>query len=271
MWRLAEFALKLKGVGSIVRSFENPWLTIGMRLGLVRLPWFCYRIRKGSHRYAMLARPSTTAMADLFVLREVFIDETYRELLPLLPQGPVRVVDVGANLGSFTVWLHARHGIREAHCFEPDPSSANLCRFNFAGNQCDLAQVIPKAVGGTPRRVMMQVNTTQPGGNSLYSAPKDGSGERQSVEVVAFAEWLKGQTGDFDVLKLDCEGAEWEILDHTPPEAFRRFRTIIAEAHTAGLGKHQLNDLPETLTRYGFKTLRWDGCHLGLYLGALSS
>src|SRR5262245_56876590 len=145
------FLLKLRGVGEILRYFANPLLVIAMRLGLLRMPVFLYRIEVSDRRFAMLARPSTAAMADLFVLREVLVEETYRDLLPLLPPGPARVVDVGGNIGSFSIWLHQRHGLREGFCFEPDPGSFDLCRYNLANNGCRFVQVFPKAIGGVGR------------------------------------------------------------------------------------------------------------------------
>src|SRR5207248_8127908 len=104
--------LQLGALFSIIRHFQNPFLIILLRVGLIRLPYFSYRIRKGAHQFTMLARPTTTSMADLFVLREVLLDETYKDVLPFLDGGSLRVVDIGANLGSFTIWLHHKIGLR---------------------------------------------------------------------------------------------------------------------------------------------------------------
>src|SRR6185436_7265446 len=147
--------------------------------------------------FHMLARPSRATMSDLFVLREVFIQETYRDVLPLLSKKPLRVVDVGANLGSFTIWLHHRHGVAEAHCFEPEPTSFRLCRYNLAANGCPFAEVTPKAIGGHRRQLTMRVNTNRPGGNSIYAPAATGEDVHQ-VEVLAFSEWLKTVPGNFD-------------------------------------------------------------------------
>ena len=260
-------SVKLKAVADIFRHFANPLLVVGLRLGLLRVPLFLYRINKGTAHYSMLARPTSNSMADLFVLREVFVEETYRDLLPLLGDQPVRVIDIGGNIGSFAVWLHQRKGLRGGYCFEPDPTSFNLCRYNLGNNNCGFVQLFPKAVGGTSRQITMRVNTKRPGGNSIYTETADGSAETARVEVVAFAELLATLPGEFDVLKLDCEGAEWEIMDNTPPEVFRRFSVIIAEIHTDSSGRHHVNDFAAWFSKHGFKTLRWDGHEQGLYVG----
>ena len=129
-----------------------------------------------------------------------------------------------------------------------------------------MVQLIPKAVGGQARQITMRVNTNRPGGNNIYVAAKEGE-EVATVEVLPFADWMRTQPGEFDLLKLDCEGAEWEILDRTPPEVFQRFRVIVAEIHTDPDGKHAHQDFADQLARLGFKTVRWDGKEHGLYVG----
>jgi FkbM family methyltransferase len=249
-----------------MRHFRNPALVIAMRLGLLRIPFFPYRIKTRYAEITMLARPGTVSMGDLFVLRELFIDETYRDLLALIGGEPVRIVDVGANLGSFVVWLHRRHGVREAFCFEPEPTSFQLCRFNLFGNGCDFAKVVQSAVGGRSRRISLQTADGRPGAVSIYKAPSD-NGRTAEVEVIAMNRWLQEVSGEFDILKLDCEGAEWEILDETPPKEIRRFRIIVAEVHGDSSGKHPVEDFPRLLEERGFRTIRWDNRAQGVYLG----
>lgn len=259
-------ALKLQAVRDIFLYFANPLTVIALRFGFLKFPLFLYRIHHRGQRYSMLARPTANSMADLFVLRELFIEQTYRELLPLLRTEPVRFVDVGGNLGSFSIWMSKIHGVAEGHCFEPDPTSYNLCRYNLANNGCTTIQHFQKAMGGRARSITMRVNTNRPGGNSIYGG-ESAQGEKAEIEVVAFADWMKGVAGDFDVLKLDCEGAEWEILDCTPPEVLRRFRVIVAEVHDDPDGRNGVDSFRSRLEGLGFETLRWDGHSLGLYLG----
>jgi FkbM family methyltransferase len=261
--------LKLIAVGEILRHFRNPILVVCLRLGLLKLPVFLYRITKGRLQYSMLARPTSNSMADLFVLREVFVEETYADILPLIENKSIRVLDVGGNIGSFTVWLNRHRPIQAGACFEPDPSSYSLCRYNLNSNGCGFVEAIPKAMGGKNRQITMRVNTSRPGGNSIYAQAEAGGvdGEQATVEVVSFAEWLKAFSGAFDVLKLDCEGAEWEIVEETPREVWQRFALIVAEIHEEPSGRRTPDDFPKLMEALGFETKRWDGGHMGLYIG----
>ena len=76
-------------------------------------------------------RPGTSGSADAFVLHEVFAGGLYdpsAELdawLASQPGGP-RVVDLGANLGFFTLRTLSRYPAARVTAFEPDPENARL-------------------------------------------------------------------------------------------------------------------------------------------------
>jgi len=212
--------------------FSNPWLILGLRLGWLRLQYFPYRIHTDTEHYLLLGRPRVGSSTDLFVLREILAEEAYRDVLPLLPDRPLRVVDIGANLGATTIWLSRKKRLFEVFCFEPEADSFRLLNFNLAANGCNCARPVPKAVGGTTRTARMLLDDKCPGGASIYTAPAAGqTAIGSSVEVVAFSEWLQETPGQFDLLKMDCEGAEWEILRATPASALARFGVVAAEIH----------------------------------------
>ena len=48
---------------------------------------------------------------------------------------------------------------------------------------------------------------------------------------MALSEWLGQTPGAFDLLKMDCEGSEWEIVRQTRPSDLARFRAVVAEVH----------------------------------------
>jgi len=256
----------VKSVLQIRRHFENPWLLILFRLGLIKVPYFLHRINGGGHHYALLARPTTTSKADLFVLREVLVDESYSGVLPLLKNKNIRLLDVGANLGSFTIWMHRKVGVREAFCFEPEPDSFRLLNFNLAMNDCPTAKTLPSALGGEARTIRILLKKSSPGGTSIYANAQ--SPEATAVPVLALQGWMAGIQGDFDLLKMDCEGAEWEILQKTDPRQFGRFQTVVAEVHGDPENKRQVSEFKDLIEKVGFRTVRWDNHPQGLYIGA---
>ena len=92
-----------------------------------------------------------------------------------------------------------------------------------------------------------------------------------AIQVLAFSEWLAQIPGAFDLLKMDCEGAEWEIVRQTSPSDLARFRVVVAEVHADPEGLQPVEQFGELLEACGFRTVRWDRKSHGLYLGVRDS
>ena len=241
-----------------------------LRLGLIRIKYFPFAVRSAHGNFTMLGRPATHSMADQNTLQELFLREDYKDILPLLPAGPARVVDVGANIGAFTIWLKSRHGISEAFCFEPEQTSRNLLRANLALNDCE-AHVSGNALGGNSRTISLSPNLVHPQATNIYHR-QENDAPTQTIRVVALREWLAATPGEFDLLKLDCEGAEWEIIESATREDLSRFKVAIIEVHS------DMRDKPLPLAAFGrlmeergFETIRWDGVAHGMYIGRMTS
>ena len=260
---MSNLAAHLRGFWRLRQHFENPLLLALLRLGLVKLKYFPHAISKGRISYLMLARPTATTGADIFVLREVLIEETYRDVLPHLQRRGLRVVDIGANLGSFTIWLSQAAKVDEAFCFEPEPDSFRLLQFNLACNGCGFAHALNQAVGGESRTARITLNEAKPGATSIYSAGP-GQPPGKAIQVLAFSEWLRQTPGAFDLLKLDCEGSEWEIVRKTSQLELARFGAVIAEVHTDPEGLQPDEAFAKLMEAAGFRTVR---SARGLYLG----
>jgi FkbM family methyltransferase len=265
-------AAHLRKLWRLWQRFENPILVALLRLGFIKLKYFPYAISKGRNSYLMLGRPTRTEMGDLFVLREVLLWETYRDVLPLLPQRGLHVVDIGANLGSFTIWLSQTAKVDEAFCFEPEPDSFRLLQFNLATNNCGFAHALEQAVGGQSRAARIGLNEDNPPATDIYrTASNPDCPQGNTIQVVALSEWLRQTPGAFDLLKMDCEGSEWEIVRGTGQSEFARFGAIVAEVHSDPEGLHAVEDFAGLMESRGFRTVRWDRKPQGLYVGVHDS
>ena len=221
----------------------------------------------------MMGRPTTTSLADLFVIKEVFIHQTYKDIIPLLSADEVRFVDIGANLGSFSIWLAQQRKAVASYCFEPEPDSFRLLRFNLSLNECGGVTPIQAAVGGKAREIPIKLKNSSPGGTSIYadSSERAGHNAGNRIEVLSFAGWLDGVETPFDLLKLDCEGAEWEIVRACGRLIGERFRVVVAEVHDDPEKENGVDAFPQIMEKHGFSTLRWDGKSQGLYVGERAS
>lgn len=136
------------------------------------------------------------------------------------------VVDIGANVGSFTVL--AAQTAERVIAYEPDPRNVACLRKNVKAN--NLTNVTIHELGvGTPGPRTFNVNLTNCGHSNLYF---EGENTRQeTVRCVSLRDVFEhNKLNTIDVLKCDCEGAEWEFL-FNDEALLENVDNILMEAH----------------------------------------
>jgi FkbM family methyltransferase len=163
---------------------------------------------------------------DVAVADEVFVDEVYEFSDP---GQPAVILDLGSHIGLSILWFHARFPEARIYGFEPDPASFELLKRNTA----DIANVTVHniAVGGSHRQAEFF-----PAGHSWLSSllPTATSANGGITVEVQPIERILADIGitRADVIKLDVEGAEWEILERTTLDSVADI--VLGELHARG-------------------------------------
>lgn len=144
--------------------------------------------------------------------------------------GPGAVaIDIGAHIGGVTVRM-ASQGVR-VYAFEPVPENFALLQQNVAQNGLDgLVTCYREAVMGANGESNVFISTEDPwhrfiGG--MYSR-----GEARACPCVSLDTLFeRDRITHCDVMKVDTEGAEYEILRNVSLDTLRRVRRIVGEFH----------------------------------------
>lgn len=157
------------------------------------------------------------------------------------------VVDIGASLGSFSL-LSAQSGAR-VWAFEPAPASFAILSQNIQLNGWrDRIAPSSRCVGGKAGKRDFFISQLSPL-SSFYA----GKGEKITVDCTTLADiFEEHQLARLDILKLDCEGAEYEILYCTPPQILEKIGEIRLEYHVIPEKRANPEALTEFLLRHGF-------------------
>ena len=184
------------------------------------------KLRKPSLRFIV------RGAMDLWSIKETFLDAFYTRYGVPLKDG-WQVVDIGAGIGDFSLYAaHGRPGT-VVYSFEPYPESFNLLKQNLVLNSVDNVLAFQTAIW----REAGQLTLDQSAGEPLQFNTKEGAVTGEANEgMVVNAITLKGVFDQFkiekiDLLKLDCEGAEYAILSATAAETFEKIKHIIMEYH----------------------------------------
>jgi FkbM family methyltransferase len=154
------------------------------------------------------------------------------------------VVDVGASIGDTPMYF-ALHGARHVYALEPFPNSYRLAKRNIIINGLGSSiTLLNKALGSKRASVSMRT-----GGIIMTGLPiKDGIAPKgKSVEILTLEDIVDRYDITGGVLKMDCEGYEYETILGAKAEVLRCFDQIMLEYHFGYL------DLERKLKRAGFE------------------
>lgn len=200
---------------------------------------------------------------EIWSVKEVFADRFYTRYGYAVEPGWT-VVDIGAAIGEFTIFAALVPRTRVL-AFEPSTPSAAVLAVNLRLNQIQNVVVERVAVGTDFGRLELDTsgNPLQMGtgksGTLTYSEP---------VDVVPLSSVLEQAGGSIDLLKLDCEGAEYDILVKSPPGVLDHVERIVLEYHDPEATGRQL-DLAAHLTAAGFEVEWWPNVVHSTTLGYL--
>ena len=229
----------------VIIYYRN-WLTNFLDyFKMIKTPTVLYRFRNGL-KYRI--RPGTT---DRGVLNEIWIRRDYS------PNGidinPTDiVVDIGGQIGTFTVMAAWKANKGHVYTFEPTSLNFPMLQENVAINNLTNVTLYKKAVSDTNGIAYMHLSSDNTGGHSL-SWKTDEKQQKEAVPTITLATLMEDNEIDhIDFLKMDCEGAEYDIFYTAPLDVLGRIRKIAIEYHMVDDARNG-EMLKRFLEEHGFK------------------
>ena len=144
------------------------------------------------------------------------------------------VIDIGANFGSFTAVAAKKVGPSgKVIAFEPNPDVCERLRRNVAMNALGNVEVRNEAVAGADGEIvlLLQQRSSLTTAYANIDARPSEDARPVPVKATSIRSILQSVGGTVDLLKIDCEGAEYDILDALDAEAVAHVRQIAMEVH----------------------------------------
>jgi FkbM family methyltransferase len=150
--------------------------------------------------------------APLFLLFEVFANACYRRQLDTTKPDDT-IVDVGANIGAFTLDSAARFPSARIDAYEPNPRAFRTLQANIAANKLEArVRAYPEAVGRSCG-VLQLWGSGSTITASAYPRATDTVESPAVCPMVDLATALTRAGGRAGTVKLDAEGAEADIIE----------------------------------------------------------
>ncbi|TSC79463.1 MAG: FkbM family methyltransferase [Parcubacteria group bacterium Gr01-1014_29] len=168
-------------------------------------------------------------VADLFMILTCVVDRQYNPPGFEIQKDDI-VIDIGGHIGSFSLLAAAYAPEGHVYTFEPDPNNGMLLQKNSAANKLKNISIEQVAVSGTTGQRNFYVNSLNTAESGLYGLQtKRASIPIHSITLLDIFQRYNITCCNF--LKLDCEGAEYEILFGTPASYLKKIEKIAMECH----------------------------------------
>lgn len=224
------------------------------RLGLFFAPLFHLRwlgqktfIQDFDSKTKMKMRVNTY---DRLAAHEVWGFEEYKDDNFIIKPTDV-IIDIGAHIGSFSVWAARQAPKGHIYAFEPNDENFSLLEENKNLNSLTNLEVHKIAVAEKEGEASFFNSDHLSMSHSFFETGVENS---TIVRTMSLAGILDAhQIDHVDYLKIDAEGAEYLILLNTPPEVLNKVDKILLEYHDYLDHGHHYSDIEKYLKANGFQ------------------
>lgn len=183
---------------------------------------------------------------NLISINEVFNEEEYK----IKGLNPKVIIDVGANIGDSTIYFAKKYPKAVIYAYEPAKSVFKILSKNLEQNNVGNVQTFQLGVGSKKGSVYFYENSKS-GLSSLYL--KGDTQKRQKINLVTLSQVIKKhKITSCDLLKIDCEGGEFDILLKLKRNIYSHVKNIVVEYHDK-ITDYQHDKLVAVLRQNKFK------------------
>lgn len=165
------------------------------------------------------------------------------------------IIDIGAHIGSFSLFAAAKYAKSHVYAFEPSSENFKLLNKNIKANNLTkrVSSFNTAVTDGKKKYIMLNLHPSNLGMHSIVFDYNLGEkGTRYKVPTTSLAKiFYENRIKKCHILKLDCEGAEYGILFATPKNILEKINNIVMEYDDSG----DIDKLKKFLEDAGFKTM----------------
>lgn len=192
---------------------------------------------------------------DPQILAEIFWEKEYTPgFLRRYWSRPKIICDIGANKGLFALYCAWRFPEACIYSYEPDPQLCAWAIDNVRNNNLqDRVTIYNLAIYNKRARLPFQVarGPNRGAGKVLMHKGSDRDTDVILVDSISLTD-VVNELGRIDLLKMDVEGAEFEIISEDHTDALKEIRYIALEYHS--VAGTEVDRIVDVLRSAGFKT-----------------
>jgi len=233
---------KLKIFLRAIQLFKNWWLYPIVYLKWTKKPTVVFETKNGTK---MMLRVDST---DLMALTHVWLIKEYSKHEIKINKTDT-VIDVGAHIGLFSLLASQYCTEGKIYAFEPIKENYKILESNVKLNNLSNIETQNCAISKSNSKI------------TIYQSD-DESGHSKFIQTDNPVEVTSKSLNDFfkekdlkkcGLLKLDCEGSEYEIIEGLEDSNFEKIEKMIIEYHLADTNPEMLENLKNKLKLFSYE------------------
>ena len=209
---------------------------------------------------------------DLSFVMDIFAFGEYCKYFPF--NETAKIIDIGAQNGYFSIWASINTK-KESRIFtyEPVPANYGIALNNIRNNNIENIKLYNKGVSGRRGELTLYLNEKCTGGHSVHKERVMKCGVENiseiSVECMALEDvFHENEIENCDFCKIDCEGAEFDILLNAPCDILQKVKVFSIEFHE--FGGYKVDELVNLFEKNNFQVeFSYSSSTLGIKYGML--
>lgn len=188
--------------------------------------------------------------ADATILNEVWIKKLYTPKGFEIKENDI-VIDVGAHIGIFSTFaaFYAKKGL--VYSFEPLKENFYLLEKNVKINKLKNIKFFNKGLGKKQKFVKLYIFENKASNSTKIFENKNNYVLICLVELKKIIDKINKK---INLLKIDCEGCEYEVLFNLPSSYFEKIDKIVLEFHDINK-KYNYKTISAHLRKMNFKVI----------------
>lgn len=185
---------------------------------------------------------------DFEILNDISISKLYMPNRNFIPKKGDIIVDIGAHIGVYSILCARIHSSIRLFSYEPSEENYYLFNKNIKLNKISNISPFKEGIAGKKGSRTLIIDKEHSGRHSMIT----GEGKKEKINCITLKDvFEKNKIKKCDILKMDIEGAEYEVLFNTPHTYFNKINNIVIEYHPHH--KFNYNDLIRFFKERNFK------------------
>ena len=242
---MINFSLKLKILIKAIQNLDNWYIFPQLYFGLIKKEYVWFNTKSG---IKIKIRSNST---DLDTFSLIWLLKEYNKHGFKIEKNDI-IIDIGAHIGIFSLYANQFCKNGKIFCYEPSTENYELLQSNISQNQ--IKNIFPNnfAVSQSNDSVKLYISPDNTAHSIYDSTSKSIQVKSRTLQNIFDSNKLE----ICDYLKLDCEGAEYEIIESLPNEYFKKIKQIYIEYHFSDSKHEMLENMIKKLDQMSFSIIK---------------